>query len=563
MSEGTTGSNRFGPYIIQEKLGSGGMAVVYKALVEESGATVALKILRNSLAEHAGVVERFKQEATIAQRLRHPHIVAVNRFGAIKGRYFLELQYLPGGTLAQRFRRPTEVHAQEAIRLLRHVASALDYAHHQGIVHRDIKLENILLDRRGDAFLTDFSIARIVDGTRLTTTGSVMGTPLYISPEQARGETNLDYRGDLYSLAVIAYVLAVGHFPFNGDHALAILNQHITEPVPPPSKVNPEVPKGLDMVLLKGLAKRPEDRYPSADTFIEALARALSDNLPRSTLIDVWSDHSGKEIKPLPRTPITESANDLVEKASQSKDRFEAISYLKRALELEPLHSRANRMLFQLEGAKPSSVAPLEPVRPSVRLDDSGLQPLKKVKHKRQRNPWTIIAVVCFILMNATLLLVVLSAFGQGGTIMGFIDQLRGTPAPVLEVDGTPAGEIPNLVLTIPPVISEELRPEVPVSDVLDAGRTHEYSFTGAAGSEVLIGIQFFSPSASAVSKHVALIDPQGGSGKRQCYQDTIIQGSAGVAYICTINISGEWRIRILGIQGESTGAYVISIGTM
>ncbi|MBL8161043.1 MAG: serine/threonine protein kinase [Anaerolineae bacterium] len=563
MSEGTTGGNRFGPYIVQEKLGSGGMAVVYKALVEESGATVALKILRNSLAEHSGVVERFKQEATIAQRLRHPHIVAVNRFGAIKGRYFLELQYMPGGTLAQRFRRPTEVHSQEAVRLLRHVASALDYAHHQGIVHRDIKLENILLDRRSDAYLTDFSIARIVDGTRLTTTGSVMGTPLYISPEQARGETNLDYRGDLYSLAVIAYVLAVGHFPFNGDHALAILNQHITEPVPPPSKINPDVPKALDMVLLKGLAKRPEDRYPSADTFIEALARAMSDNLPRSTLIDVWSDHSGKEVKPLPRTPVTENANDLVEKASQTQDRFEAITYLKRALELEPLHSRANRMLFQLEGAKPSSARAAEPARPAAPIDDSGLQPLKKVKNKKKRSPWTVIALVCFLLMNATLMLVVLSALGQGGTIMGLIDQVRGTPAPVLEVDGTPAGSVPGLVLTIPPVKAEELRSEVPVSDVLDAGRTHEYSFTASPGSEVLIGIQFFSPSASAVNKNVAIIDPQGGNGKNQCYQDAIIQGDAGVAYICTINMSGEWRIRILGIQGESTGAYVVSIGKM
>lgn len=113
-------------------------------------------------------------------------------------------------------------------------------------------------------------------------------------------------------------------------------------------------------------------------------------------------------------------------------------------------------------------------------------------------------------------------------------------------------------MLTIQPIKAEALRPEVPVSDVLDAGRAHEYSFTGISGSEALIGIQFFSPSASAVSKHVAIIDPLGG--KRQCYRDTIIQGEAGVAYICTINVSGEWRIRILGVQGESTGAYVISV---
>src|SRR5215470_497301 len=137
MTDAQSNVNQFGPYLVQEKLGGGGMAVVYKALNEESRATVALKVLRSSMMEHEGIVERFMQEAMIANRLHHPHIVAVNNYGMLKGRFYLELEYLPGGTLAERFKKPVEMRPEEAVRLLRDVASALDYAHRQGIVHRD------------------------------------------------------------------------------------------------------------------------------------------------------------------------------------------------------------------------------------------------------------------------------------------------------------------------------------------------------------------------------------------------------------------------------------------
>ena len=133
MAEATPTMNRFGNYIVQDKLGSGGMAVVYKAQNGETKQTVALKILRSSLMEQAGIVERFKQEATIAERLHHAHIVAVNNFGCIKGRYYLDMQYMTGGTLAEHFANPTEIGSQEVVRLLRNVAGALDYAHQQGV----------------------------------------------------------------------------------------------------------------------------------------------------------------------------------------------------------------------------------------------------------------------------------------------------------------------------------------------------------------------------------------------------------------------------------------------
>ncbi len=561
MAEATPGSNRFGPFIVQEKLGGGGMAVVYKAVHEQSGATVALKILRGSIAEQPGMADRFKQEATIVNRLRHPHIVTVHNYGVIRGRPYMELEYMSGGTLAQRFKQPAEIGPQEAVRLLRHVASALDYAHHQGVVHRDIKLENILLDGQGVASLADFGIARLIDSTHLTATGSIIGTPLYLSPEQANGGKDVDSRSDLYSLAVIAYLLAVGHFPFNGSNALSILNQHLSSPVPPPSSVNPDLPKALDAVLLKGMAKRPEERYQLADTFVEAFSRSFNDHQIRSTRIDLWSDHSGKQMAVRPITLPGESAEDWFQKALKTKEKYESIGYLKRALEIDPLHSKANRLLFQVEGANPNKKQE-QPRQTPTPIEPGDLEPLKKVRQERKRSPWTYIALAGFVLMNATLLLVVLTALGQGGNIMAVIDTLRGSPAPVLDINGTPARDIPNIVLTVQPDHSDTIRSEAPASDVLDAGRSHEYRFNASSGAEAAIGIQFFSPTARNVKENVVILNPAGQDSTNLCQQDSILQDASGIAYICVINMSGTWRVRVFGIEGESTGAYVISVNT-
>jgi serine/threonine protein kinase len=407
MAEAIPTVNRFGQYIVQDKLGSGGMAVVYKAQNEETKQMVALKILRSSLMEQQGIVERFKQEATIAERLHHAHIVAVNDFGSIKGRYYLDMQYMAGGTLAERFAKPTEIGSQEVVRLLRNVASALDYAHRQGVIHRDLKLENILLDSKGHAALADFSIARLNDGNKLTATGFVVGTPMTIAPEQARGDAKLDHRADLYSLAVIAYVLAVGRYPFNGSNPLAILHQHLAEPVPPPSAINPHLPKGLDAVLIKGLAKQPGDRYPSADMLVEAFARVVSDQSISRTVVDLRTDSAGNLIQ-LPPTKKSDSADDWVKEALATENTDEAIGYLKRALELEPLHSKANRMLFQLEGAVPKAASKPKVVTP-IRAAD--LTPLKKANASgTKRSNWFYAVVVALILVGFSVAFFLLSA---------------------------------------------------------------------------------------------------------------------------------------------------------
>lgn len=556
MSE-ASGINRFGPYLVQEKLGGGGMAIVYKALNEQNNQTVALKILRASVAEEPGVADRFKQESTIVNRLRHPHIVPVNNYGVIKGRPFMELQYMPGGTLATRLRQPTDMNSQHTVRLLRHIASALDYAHKQGVVHRDLKLENILLDARSDASLTDFGIARIVDGTRLTKTGSVMGTPMYISPEQARGG-DVDSRADLYSLAVIAYALLVGQFPFNGDNPLTVLNQHVSQPPPLPTQRNPALPRSLDVVLLKGLSKRPEERYPTADTFVETLSRAFNDHPTQSTYINLWNSQIKKDaIKPL--TPVAQSADDWVNRAMLTKDNAEAIIYLKRALELEPLHSRANRMLFQLEGAKTFKQPQTDALPPFKSEDD--LEPLKKVNRKRQRGGWFYLGIIAFVLSSLSATYFVLNV--TGSPIVGQINRLLTGKGPVTEINGTPVNDIPNVILTLQPESIKTLTKSVPVADELQPGYMVEYRYAAQAGDELAVGLKFFSPTALDIRSNVVLLTPDG-QPALGCTADQPIAGDpSSIAFSCLVTQSGTWKLRIFGVDGESTGAYTVLLESL
>jgi serine/threonine protein kinase len=396
MTDNVPGSNRFGPYIVQDKLGAGAMAIVYKAINAETQATVALKILRASLMEQNEVVERFMQEVKIADRLKHAHIVPINNCGVLKGRFYIEMRYMPGGTLAKRFEKPAEMGSQEAVRLMRQVGSALDYAHARGVVHRDLKLENILLDQRGDALLSDFGIARIVDGARLTATGGVIGTPLYIAPEQAMA-AEVDYRADLYSLGVIMYLITVGHFPFTASSVLAILNKHLAETPPLPTQMNSNLPPALDAVLLKALAKDPASRYNSADTLVEAFARALNNRPIRNTIVNLTSDHSGKPIileKPI---PSARSADDWYEMAMNAQDEEKAIDNLKRALELDPLHSKANRALFKMEGPRPRRKEP----DPQPIISEKDLLPLKKSRsEEKTAGIWTYVGCLGMILLG-------------------------------------------------------------------------------------------------------------------------------------------------------------------
>jgi TolB-like protein len=264
-------------YQIERELGRGGMATVYLAHDRKHGRRVALKVLRSELSASLGP-ERFLREIRIAAGLQHPHILPIFDSGEASGReagsirLWYTMPYVEGPTLRDRLREQARLPVEEGVRIAREVALALDHAHRRGVVHRDIKPENILLSE-GQALVADFGIARAVDvahGDTLTQAGLVVGTPAYMSPEQAAGDA-ADARSDLYSLACVLYELLVGTQPFTGPSAQAITVKRFTEAAPPVSAGRPEVPPGLDGIVARALEREPSARYPTMAAFASAL----------------------------------------------------------------------------------------------------------------------------------------------------------------------------------------------------------------------------------------------------------------------------------------------------
>ncbi|HEX2622127.1 MAG TPA: serine/threonine-protein kinase, partial [Phototrophicaceae bacterium] len=268
----------FDYFEIRERIKAGGMAIVYKAFDTRRKQIVALKILQDNLALHDEIVSRFKQEGSIAAKLRHPNIVQFFDSDQFDGRLYIAMQYMPGGSMADELNDRPNIPLKRTAEILSQIGSALDYAHLENVVHRDLKLGNILLDDHGNTLLTDFGIARMLDATQVLTNPNqqMPGTVKYMSPEQVRGVLNLDYRSDLYSFAVIGYLLATGRYPFTGTNDIVVLNQHLNMMPPAPTLVNPDLPETLNEVLLKGLAKQPDQRYVSAGDFAEAFTRAIA-----------------------------------------------------------------------------------------------------------------------------------------------------------------------------------------------------------------------------------------------------------------------------------------------
>jgi len=262
-------------YRIEQEIGSGGMATVYLAEDLKHGRKVALKLLRPELGAVLGG-ERFLREIHIAAGLNHLHILTLYDSGEVEGLLYYVMPYVAGESLRQRLERQTQLSIEEAIEISRQVATALDYAHRQGVVHRDIKPENILL-QEGEAVVADFGIARalrVAGGERLTETGLSLGTPAYMSPEQASGTQDLDGRSDVYSLACVMYEMLAGDPPFTGPTAPAIIARQLVDPVPSLTTVRPTVPEELERTIEKALAKVPADRYDTAGAFVEAAGAA-------------------------------------------------------------------------------------------------------------------------------------------------------------------------------------------------------------------------------------------------------------------------------------------------
>jgi serine/threonine-protein kinase len=277
-------------YRIERELGRGGMATVWLAYDLRHDRPVALKMLRGELVAALGP-ERFLQEIRIAARLQHPHILPVHDSGDAAGRLWYTMPYVEGESLRQRLARERQLPIGQALRIADQVLSALGYAHARGIVHRDIKPENILLE--GDqAVVADFGVARAISAAgdaRLTETGLALGTPAYMSPEQASAGRDLDGRSDLYSFGCVLYEMLAGQPPFQAPTAQGLLARHALDPVPPLRTVRDTVTDRVEEAVVRAMAKAPADRFPTAAAFAEALAGA--------------GDSGGRRSAPVPRQP--------------------------------------------------------------------------------------------------------------------------------------------------------------------------------------------------------------------------------------------------------------------
>jgi beta-lactam-binding protein with PASTA domain/predicted Ser/Thr protein kinase len=251
-----------GRYRLERKLGSGGMADVWLAEDQELGRKVAIKMLHERYANDTQFVERFRREATHAAGLSHPNVVSIYDRGEAEGSYFIVMEYVEGRTLKELLVTRGPCPVPVAISYVRQVLAALRYAHRNGIVHRDIKPHNVLVDHEGRVKVADFGIAR-AGSSQITEAGSIIGTAQYLSPEQARGAP-VDESSDLYSTGIVLYELLTGDLPFTGETPVEIAMKHLSQVPPSPSSIRPEIPRDLDLVVLRALAKEPADRYRSA-----------------------------------------------------------------------------------------------------------------------------------------------------------------------------------------------------------------------------------------------------------------------------------------------------------
>ncbi len=372
---------RLGPYQIVAPLGKGGMGIVYKAYHPALTRYVALKVLPQRYTDDPTFVARFWQEARAAAKLEHPHILPIYDYGEYEGYHYIAMQLVRDGSLAQLLQgKPLQL--EQIGFIIAQVSAALDYAHAHDVIHRDVKPDNILISRQSGCLLTDFGIAKLLESTvHLTQTGASIGTPIYMSPEQIRGDEDVDGRSDTYSLGVVLYEMATGRPPFQGPSSLVIQTKHLKELPPSPRSLNPALPERVATVILRVLAKDREVRYETAGDMAHALQAALPAGLRAG---------EGGGVAILGETPGA-TATDLEDQTAQVSQPMagaELTAVLKATSAITPPEEQPPAGRPEPEAAEPPAEAP-----PKARTTETG----RPVTHYLRRVPVVVWPVVLLV----------------------------------------------------------------------------------------------------------------------------------------------------------------------
>jgi eukaryotic-like serine/threonine-protein kinase len=507
-----------GRYRVLSRLGSGGMADVYLAEDQLLGRRLAVKVLHHHFAEDQEFVERFRREASSAARLSHPNIVGIFDRGEWNDTYYIAMEYVPGSSLKTLVREHGPLEPAVAIDIVAQILQAARFAHAHGVIHRDLKPHNVILDEEGRARVTDFGIAQ-AGASEMTMTGSIMGTAQYLSPEQAQGHA-VSATSDLYSVGVILYELLTGIVPFDGDTAVAIAFKQVSAQPIPPSSANPAVPPALDEVVLRALAKDPSQRYADADEFIAAL-QSVRGSLPEATATAAFA------------TPIPMTA---AEQGTASHGAVPAGVALSTGV-------RPPALLLPPDGSAPGR-PPGAPASESERRPSS----------RRRRWRWAIVALAVAAAVAAALLLArspstatlkVPKVIGQSEAAASETLRLAGlVPVPALTASATvPAGTVLAQTPHAGSLVSRNTHVTISVSTG-SAGLPSVVGFTAARAIAKVKAAGFKPtaqprPSSTVPSGHVISTVPTAGT--------ELQAGSAVTVYVS----SGPVQIKVPNLLGE------------
>ena len=356
---GKTLSNR---YTIEESLGQGGMSAVYKATDPNLKRVVAIKMIHTHLSDNRDFVIRFEEEAAAVAQLRHHGIIQVHDFNQDDGVYYMVLEFVPGETIQDHLKRLNDANRRmaplKAASYMADVCDAVDYAHQRGMIHRDIKPANIMLTPSDSCVLMDFGIAKIVGGQRHTATGAVVGTAMYMSPEQIKGEQP-DRRTDVYSLGVTLYEMVSGKPPFESDSAMTLMMMHINDPVPDARKLNPDVPDDLVTVINKALSKDPNQRFQTAAQMAIALRDVMSKIKSGTAVFSPPGSATVMESSPMAGKTAFEAPPPVGGTVVESGPMTGAGNYAGTSIETPGMQSRVQSQPQQAQAKKSGSKLPL------------------------------------------------------------------------------------------------------------------------------------------------------------------------------------------------------------